>query len=152
MGSPCIDLDMNLMSSPVPPERDCGNGGNKVDGFPAPSAAPEDRPSNGSRTPNDRATLDDVNGGDRSRPSRANSNFARGSTEGGEASNNAERMIVDGKTTLHNDAMTVMVESWREELYTMNVKNSIRIRRGGVTGSSTIVKKDGTECWTSCFF
>ena len=125
MASPCIDLDMNLMSSPVPPERDCGNGGNKVNDFPAPSAAPEDRPSNGGRAPNDRATLDDVNGGDRSRPSRANSNFALGSTEGGEASNDAERMIVDGKTTLHYDAMTAMVESWREELYTMNVKNSI---------------------------
>ena len=83
MGSPCIDLDMNLMSSPVPPERDCGNGGNKVDGFPAPSAAPEDRPSNGGLTPNDRATLDDVNGCDLSRPSHANSNFALGSTEGG---------------------------------------------------------------------
>ena len=96
--------------------------------------------------------LDDVNGCDRSRLSRANSNFALGSTEGGEAYNDAEHMIVDGKTTLHYDAMTVMVESWREELYTMNVKNSIRIRRGGVTGSSTIVKKDGTECWTSCFF
>ena len=45
--------------------------------------------------------------------------------EGGEAYNNAECMIVDGKTTLHYDAMTAMVKSWREELYTMNVKNSI---------------------------
>jgi hypothetical protein len=26
---------------------------------------------------------------------------------------------------LHYDAMTAMMESWREELYTMNVKNSI---------------------------
>jgi hypothetical protein len=93
--------------------------------LPAPFATPEDRPSNGGRTPNDRAMLDDVNGGDRSRPSRANSNFARGSKKGGEASNDAERMIVDGKTTLHYDVMTAMVESWWEELYTMNVKNSI---------------------------
>ncbi len=125
MGSPCIDLNMNLMSSPISPERDCGNGGNKDDGFPAPSSAPEDCPSNGGLTPNDRATLDDVSGCDGSRPSRANSNFALGSTEEGGAYNDAERMIVDGKTTLHYDAMTAMVELWREELYMMNVKNSI---------------------------
>ena len=36
-----------------------------------------------------------------------------------------ERMIIDGKSTQHYDDTTRMVESWREEVYMMNVKNSI---------------------------
>jgi hypothetical protein len=120
MSSPCIDLDMKLMNSPVP-ERDGGNGGNKVGEFPAPSAT-EDRPLNGDAH-DYQATLD-ANGGDPPCPSRADSNCIFEFTEG-EPSNGAERMIADGKTTRHYDAMTTMVESWREELYTMNVKNAI---------------------------
>ena len=38
-----------------------------------------------------------------------------------------ERMVINGRPTQKYNDMTKMVESWREELYMMNVKNSIML-------------------------
>ncbi|KAL3806850.1 hypothetical protein ACHAXA_008238 [Cyclostephanos tholiformis] len=127
MGSPCIDIDMNLMSSPDPSERDGGSGDDNIGVLPTPThSAVDDRPLNGDAL-NDQATTLDVNVDDRSHPSHSNSNHALQSTTEGEIPHDYERMIADDLTTRHYEAMTMtaMVESWMEELHTMNVKNSI---------------------------
>jgi hypothetical protein len=123
MSSPCIDLDMDLTSSPVPLRRDDGNDDDTIGDLPTRSAA-DDRTLNGNAL-NDQATTLGVNAGDKSRSMHSNSNHALESTTGEEIHDDDERMIANGKTTQHYEAMTAMVESWMGELHAMNVKNSI---------------------------
>ncbi len=123
MSSPCIDLDMDLMSSPVPLRRDGGSDQDNIGDLPTRFAI-DDRPLNGDAL-NDQATTLDVNVGGKSRPAHLNSNHALKSTTEGGIPNDNERMIANGKTTRHCEAMTAMVESWMGELHAMNVKNAI---------------------------
>ncbi len=123
MSSPCIDIDMDLMSSPVPLRRDGGSDDDKISDLPTRSAV-YDRTLNGDAL-NDLATTLDINAGDKSCPAHSNSNHALKSSTEGRAPYDDERMIANGKTTRHYEAMTAMVESWIGELHTMNVKNSI---------------------------
>jgi hypothetical protein len=125
MSSPCIDLKMDLMSSPVPLRRDGGSDHDNIGDIPTRSAV-DDIPLNG-EVLNDQATTLDVNVGDKSHPTLSNSNHALKSTTEGGIPNDDERMIANGKTTRHYEAMTAMVESWMGELHAMNVKNSILI-------------------------
>ena len=133
MSSPSIDLDMNLLSSPVPPARvrasRNGDRGGEIGQVQVPS-----------RTENflvdDTSTLDsfsalNVKRGDEnscpaiamtSREDSKNTNDVNESTQE-ETSN--ERLIASNKSIQNVGSMIQEVESWREELYMMNVKNSI---------------------------
>ena len=54
-----------------------------------------------------------------------NNTMNNATNESGDSTAKSDRMIIDGKSTQHYDDTTNMVELWREELYMMNVKNSI---------------------------
>lgn len=134
MSSPSIDLDMNLLeSSPVPPARGGGRNDGCGLGRQVQESAAEDGIANNIVGMNNidsfRTTLEVKSSGD----SRV---IAMTSSERSEHTSNAngsaerwpakERLVTnDGTPTQNYDDITRMVESWREELYMMNVNNSI---------------------------
>lgn len=169
MSSPDIDLDMDLLSSPIPPARAGGYGGGGGDerfgvdgsggdgerggafGRAAAGGAPSAFEHNG----NGRVVVASndppfrpghgAGGGDGSRRSVAGAGAAAnggsrdlpaknddgsGDAEGGPGRMIAEGgppllMVVDGKPTQHYRDAVGLVESWREELHIMSVKNAI---------------------------
>ena len=171
MSSPSIDLDMNLLSSPVPPPRarageDGGVGNNNIHSQSSFASTENDHNVNNNNCTEDingnsnnvfQSTFD-VNrrGGDDSHSFAATTMKGyeyHSSTSGNTKSNvthesimqtestattdnfnyntndnkDDERMVINGKPTQKYNDMTKMVESWREELYMMNVKNSIML-------------------------
>ena len=178
MSSPSIDLDMNLLSSPVPPPstragEDGGVGRNNIhsqSSFAFTENEHNVNNNNGSsiegincnsNSSNSSQSTYAVNGrgGDDSHSFATTAMATKSSEHYSLASNNTksnvtndsitqkestsamdisktddndenddgERMVINGKPTQKYNDMTRMVESWREELYMMNVKNSIML-------------------------
>lgn len=136
MNSPEIDLDMNLLSSPVPPARgglcrmDDGSGevGHVAQKMPSVTV---NCPLNYGMNTN---AIDAKGGFDNPRPATAmpasqghakentNSNSVNVSVQ----NRASKECTVAGSSSAQNyDGMMQMVESWKEELCLMNVKNSI---------------------------
>ena len=164
MSSPSIDLDMNLLSSPVPPPRageDDGVHSQSSFAFTENDHNVNNNNSteviNGNSSNAFQSTFDvNMRGGNDSHSFAATtitmkSNEYYSSTSENTKSNithesimqtestatmdnsktddnkDDERMVINGRPTQKYNDMTKMVESWREELYMMNVKNSIML-------------------------
>ena len=166
MSSPSIDLDMNLLSSPVPPPRVGEDGG--VHSQSSFAFTENEHNVNNNKCTEDingnssnvfQSTFDvNMRGGNDSHSFAATAMSMKGSEYHSSASNNDtqsnithesimqteststmdkyntdencdddERMVINGRPTQKYNDMTKMVESWREELYMMNVKNSIML-------------------------
>ena len=168
MSSPSIDLDMNLLSSPVPPPRAGEDGGvhsqlsfaftdndhnvnnnNCTEGINDGNSSNvfqskfdvNMRGGNDSHSHSFAATAMSMKGSEYHSSASNNdtqSNITHESimqTESTATMDNSktddnkddERMVINGRPTQKYNDMTKMVESWREELYMMNVKNSIML-------------------------
>ena len=169
MSSPSIDLDMNLLSSPVPPPRvgEDGGVGNNIHSQSSFASTENDHNVNnnncteginGNSSNAFQSTFDvNMRRGDDSHSFASTALLMKGNEYHSSASNNDtqsnithesimqtestatmdnsktddnkddERMVINGRPTQKYNDMTKMVESWREELYMMNVKNSIML-------------------------
>ena len=131
MSSPCIDLDMNLLSSPDPPALGAsGRGGDTGTGDDHDGTMDDFRfdSSMTSSSPDQyHSTFDSINESEHNIEDDHHHNS--GTMERVGHSNCDEHLSDNPSTTTtqqqHYAAMSQQVESWREELYMMNVENSI---------------------------
>ena len=141
MSSPSIDLDldMNLLNSPVPPTRDghmqVSRDDNGDVGLQVSSIVGNGFVNNnmsGSNT-NPSAEHGMITGNDNYHPSNATTsattqrNHVENNTsiDYGTSNDLSEPNSTNGKRKQDYDETTRIVEAWREELYMMNVKNAI---------------------------
>eukprot|EP00581_Thalassiosira_minuscula_P006438 CAMPEP_0183739410 /NCGR_PEP_ID=MMETSP0737-20130205/56968_1 /TAXON_ID=385413 /ORGANISM="Thalassiosira miniscula, Strain CCMP1093" /LENGTH=146 /DNA_ID=CAMNT_0025974203 /DNA_START=1 /DNA_END=441 /DNA_ORIENTATION=+ len=134
MSSPDIDLDMNLLNSPVPPSRGRGGAsGNEGAGednhrIEVPSGVEKFASNDNDNRSLESFSAPRVKRGDvNSRSAIEPTTTRQENSKNDDGINDAVRPKDGGddkSVPIHED-VTRMVESWREELYMMNVKNSI---------------------------
>jgi hypothetical protein len=134
MSSPCIDLDMNLLSSPDPPESAAsGRGAGDADANDV--GAMEDLQFDHSMMQSLSPDQYHITYNSRNEDSSGN-NIEDGSTNDSATTervghSNCDEQLGDNPTTTAQQqqeryaVMSQLVESWREELHMMNVNNSI---------------------------
>ena len=139
MSSPCIDLDMNLLSSPDPPESAAsGRGAGDADANDVGAMEMEDLQFDHSMMQSLSPDQYHITYNSRNEDSSEN-NIEDGNTNDSASTervghSNCDEQLGDIPTTTTTTqqqqqeryaAMAQVVESWREELHMMNVNNSI---------------------------